>query len=188
MHGILFLRCHAPLKSWLRAAVMWQMHVINKPSFVLCSFQIQVLNRRLLWLRVRLILVFVTILQKYISTLRIAWTRRCCFYHPYEKQMKGSKHLHTPACTAILVFIGFLAIPREFVENVGTRAKKKKRNDGGGGGGGERRFPLLPSPSPSIFYCSLSNFRAITQLETLVTQATGLHAQPRCFAWLISLT
>ena len=40
MHGILFLRCHARLKSRLRAAVMWQMHVINKPSFVLCSFQI----------------------------------------------------------------------------------------------------------------------------------------------------
>ena len=40
MHSILFLRCHARLKSRLRAAVMWQMHVINKPSFVLCSFQI----------------------------------------------------------------------------------------------------------------------------------------------------
>ena len=40
MHGILLLRCHARLKSRLRAAVMWQMHVINKPSFVLCSFQI----------------------------------------------------------------------------------------------------------------------------------------------------
>ena len=33
MHCILFLRCHARLKSRLRAAVMWQMHVINKLSF-----------------------------------------------------------------------------------------------------------------------------------------------------------
>ena len=40
MYGILFLRCHARLKSRLRPAVMWQMHVINKTSFVLCSFQI----------------------------------------------------------------------------------------------------------------------------------------------------
>ena len=40
MNGILFLRSHARLKSRLRAAVMWQMHVINKPSFVVCSFQI----------------------------------------------------------------------------------------------------------------------------------------------------
>ena len=40
MYDILFLRCHARLKSRLRPAVMWQMHVINKTSFVLCSFQI----------------------------------------------------------------------------------------------------------------------------------------------------
>ena len=33
-------------------------------------------------------------------------------YTPYEKQMKGSKHLYTPACTAILVFTGFHAQPR----------------------------------------------------------------------------
>ena len=95
LHGILFLRCHARLKSRLRAAVMWQMHVINKPSFVLCSFQIQVLNRRLLWLRVRLILVFVTILQKYISTLRIAWTVRCCFYHEPKMGMTPQRLLCT---------------------------------------------------------------------------------------------
>ena len=116
----------------------------------------------------RLILLFVTILQKYTLTLRIVWTRTCCFYHeskmgmtpqgllctlkgsgsggvrglprvlwvlytmsplyalyvtktlkytPYEKQMKGSifKHLYTPACSAILVFTGFLAQPRCFV-------------------------------------------------------------------------
>ena len=48
--------------------------------------------------------------------------------------------------------------PREFVENVGTRAKKK-RNDGGGGG--ERR----------IVFRFHSNFRAITRLETLAAHA-----------------
>ena len=32
-------------------------------------------------------------------------------------------------------------------------------------------FPLLPSPSPFYFFCSRSNFRAITGLETLATQA-----------------
>ena len=35
-------------------------------------------------------------------------------------------------------------------------------------------FPLLPSPSPFhfVFFCSRSNFRAKTRLETLATQAT----------------
>ena len=36
-------------------------------------------------------------------------------------------------------------------------------------------FPLLPSPSPVhffFFFCSRSNFRAKTRLETLATQAT----------------
>ena len=133
MHGILFLRCHARLKSRPRASVMWQMHVINKPSFVFCSFQI--IEPAVA------VLLFVTILQKYAWTLRIVWTRRCCFYHeskmsmtpqwllclwvlyttfplkstPYEKQMKGSKNLYTPACTAILVFTELLAQPRCFV-------------------------------------------------------------------------
>ena len=32
-------------------------------------------------------------------------------YTPYEKQLKGSKHLYTPACMAILVFTGFHAQP-----------------------------------------------------------------------------
>ena len=35
-------------------------------------------------------------------------------------------------------------------------------------------FPLLPSPSPFhllFFFCSRSNFRAVTRLETLATQA-----------------
>ena len=62
--------------------------------------------------------------------------------------MKDSKHLHTPACTAILVFTGFLAIPREFVENVGTRAKKKK-NDGEGEG---REGFLFSLPPPLPFF------------------------------------
>ena len=39
------------------------------------------LNRRFLWAQRRLILLFVTILQKYTSTLRLVWTRRYCFYH-----------------------------------------------------------------------------------------------------------
>ena len=34
-------------------------------------------------------------------------------------------------------------------------------------------FPLLPSPSPfNLLFCFCSNFRAITRLETLATQAT----------------
>ena len=33
-------------------------------------------------------------------------------------------------------------------------------------------FPLLPSPSPfNLFFCFRFNFRAITRLETLATQA-----------------
>ena len=43
----------------------------------------------------------------------------------------------------------------------------KKMNDGGGGG--ERRNPLPLPYQP--FFCFLSNFRAITRLETLATQA-----------------
>ena len=36
-------------------------------------------------------------------------------------------------------------------------------------------FPLLPSPPPSIFvFCFRSNFRAITRLETLATQASSI--------------
>ena len=44
---------------------------------------------------------------------------------------------------------------------------QKKMNDGGGGG--ERRNPLPLPLQP--FFCFLSNFRAITRLETLATQA-----------------
>ena len=76
-------------------------------------------------------------------------------YTPYEKQMKGSKHLHTPACTAILVFTGFLAIPREFVENVGTRAKKKEMT--GEGEGREGFLFSLPPPLP-FFIASAPTF------------------------------
>ena len=42
-----------------------------------------------------------------------AVTRYCSFkYKPYEKQMKGSKHLCTPDCMAILVFTVFVAQAR----------------------------------------------------------------------------
>ena len=69
--------------------------------------------------------------------------------------MKGSKHLHTPACTAILVFTGFLAIPREFVENVGTRAKKKEMT--GEVEGREGFLFSLPPPLP-FFIASAPTF------------------------------
>ena len=55
-----------------------------------------------------------------------------------------------------------------FVYKAGTRAKKKNTNDGGGAG--ERRN-LQP------FFCFRSNFRAITRLETLATQATVLSVE-----------
>ena len=90
MHGILFLRCHARLITTSRAAVMWQMHVINKLSFVLCSFQIIEPA-----VAVRLILRFVTILQKYTLTLRIVWTRRCCFYRESKMGMSPQRLLCT---------------------------------------------------------------------------------------------
>ena len=50
---------------------------------------------------------------------------------------------------------------------------KKKRNDAGGGGRRKRcfLFSLPPPPSTIFFSCSRSNFRAITRLETLATQA-----------------
>ena len=54
---------------------------------VLCRLLISNFDRRLLRLRQSLILLFVTILQKYISTLRIVWTRRCCFYHESKMGM-----------------------------------------------------------------------------------------------------
>ena len=52
--------------------------------------------------------------------------------------------------------------------------QKKKMDDGGGGGERRKeRFPLLPSPSRfNLFFCFRSNFRAITRLETLATQAS----------------
>ena len=50
---------------------------------------------------------------------------------------------------------------------------QKKRNDAGGGGRRKRcfLFSLPPPPSTIFFSCSRSNFRAITRLETLATQA-----------------
>ena len=43
----------------------------------------------------RLILLFVTILQKYTSTLRIVGTRRCCFYHESKMVMTPQRLLCT---------------------------------------------------------------------------------------------
>ena len=45
-------------------------------------------------------------------------------------------------------------------------------------------FPFLPTPSPFHFFCSRSNFRAVTQLETLATQA--IFWQSLC-TWVIFL-
>ena len=58
------------------------------------------------------------------------------------------------------------AFPREFVEKVGTRAKNKKGQGRGRGRG-------LKEPSTFFFFCSRSNFRAVTRLETLATQASS---------------
>ena len=173
MHGILFLRCHARLKSRLHAAVMWQMHVINKPSFALCSFQIIeptvavslnaldftvcydlkkstlqlcglsehvdvafITNQKWVWLlsdcyvlwKVLVHVLFeargVVLSCVLIQESSVMWILYATFplyayhvtktlkYTPYKKQMKGSKHSYTPACTAILVFTGFHAEPR----------------------------------------------------------------------------
>ena len=94
MHGILFLRCHARLKSRLRAAVMWQMHVINKPSFVLCSFQI-ILPAVAVMAGALDFTVCYDLTKVYISTLRIVWTRRCCIYHGSKMGMTPQRLLCT---------------------------------------------------------------------------------------------
>ena len=56
------------------------------------------------------------------------------------------------------------------VAGVSSRGSSRKlgqeqKNMNDGGGGGEGRNPLQP------FFCFRSNFRAITRLETLATQA-----------------
>ena len=56
------------------------------------------------------------------------------------------------------------------VASVSSRGSSRKlgqeqKNMNDGGGGGERRNPLQP------FFCFRSNFRAITRLEMLATQA-----------------
>ena len=57
-----------------------------------------------------------------------------------------------------------------------TLGQEQKKRGITGEGVGERRFPLLPSPSPFHFFCSHSNSRAISRLEKLATQATlGVH-------------
>jgi len=56
------------------------------------------------------------------------------------------------------------------------KSEKKKKIDGGGGGEKWKRCFLFSSsplslPLPPFFFCSRSNFRAVTRLETLATQA-----------------
>ena len=41
----------------------------------------------------RLILLFVTMLQKYTLTLQIVWTGRCCFYHESKMDMTPQRLL-----------------------------------------------------------------------------------------------
>ena len=54
---------------------------------------------------------------------------------------------------------------------LGPEQKKKK----GRGRGRGMKEPVLPSPSPfHLFFCSRSNFRSVTWLETLATQANSL--------------
>ena len=63
---------------------------------------------------------------------------------------------------------------------LGQELKKKRKWMTGEGEGKEGTSlspppPLLPSPSPfNLFFCFRSNFRAITRLETLSTQAIVL--------------
>ena len=161
MHGILFLRCHARLKSRLHAAVMWQMHVINKPSFALCSFQIieptvavslnaldftvcydlKKSTLQLCGLSEHVDVAFITN-QKWVwllSDCYVLWkvlvqvmhavfqeSARCyiecsLYMHnmllrrlniPHMRNKWRLVNIYTPACTAILVFTGFLAQPR----------------------------------------------------------------------------
>ena len=66
------------------------------------------------------------------------------------------------------------ASPREFAR-LAREQERGMKGKGGGGGGGENRRKLLfsPPPPPSIFhfFCSRYNFRAITRLGTLASQA-----------------
>ena len=69
--------------------------------------------------------------------------------------MKGSKHLHTPACTPILVFIGFLACVASDSARVRRerwdKSKKKKEMTGEGEGEGREGF-LFSLPPPLLFF------------------------------------
>ena len=50
--------------------------------------------------------------------------------------------------------------------------REQKKNEWRGRGRGTKEPLVLPSPSPfNLFFCFRSNFRAITRLETLATQA-----------------
>ena len=63
---------------------------------------------------------------------------------------------------------------------VGTRAKKGMTGEGKGKEG-TSSSPLL-LPLPLFFFCSRSNFRAITRLETLATQAISQAEQMKTFS------
>ena len=84
----------------------------------------------------------------------------------------GTHSCYSANCIGYVMvhFISLLQKRLACVASVSARVRResweesKKRNDGGGGGGGERRNHLF-------FYRFRSNFRAITRLETLATQA-----------------
>ena len=61
------------------------------------------------------------------------------------------------------------------MKKVGTRAKM--RNEGGGEGGEGNSFPLVLPLHSSISFTLAPNYRAISRLETLATQAKIL---PNC--------
>ena len=85
-------------------------------------------------------------------------------------QMRLLDVLHAMERTTIK--FKFSLCSKRFRASSSLGREQKKRNDAGGGG--RKRcflFSLPPPPSTIFFSCSRSNFRAITRLETLATQA-----------------
>ena len=74
------------------------------------------------------------------------------------------------------------AFPREFVENIWTRAKKK-RNDGGGGG--ERR-KLLPADLTILKNCIRPRTQLLigAVLVVFITQHSKLQSNQVCFVYV----
>ena len=108
------------------------------------------------------------------------------------------------ACTAMWELLFFLSLRSKRFRASSSRTlgreQKKKRNDGNGGGERRKRLPANPTPpqslsppsphppSHSIFFCSRSNFRAISRLETLATQANFfLIFIGNGYKWLINI-